>query len=138
MNNGWITLHRKLINSPVFKDPLALKLWIYLLLSANHKDGEYMLGNQVIKIPKGSLMAGRVSLQKHTDINQHKIDRLLKLFVNLKIVEQQTFSKYRLISITKWDLYQNREQQLSSSRAAVEQQLSTNNNVNNVNKVNKK
>ena len=138
MTGGWITLHRKLLDSPLNSDSQAFHLWIHLLLKANHRDGEFILGSQVIKIPKGSLMTGRLSLQKATGINQHKIDRLLKLFVNMQIIEQQTFTKYRLVSITNWGQYQDREQQVSSKCATDEQQMSTNNNVNNDNNVNKK
>ena len=138
MHTGWITLHRKLINSPVFKDPLALKLWVYLLLSANHKKGSHMVGNQVVIIPRGSNLTGRKSLSQATDIQESKVERLLKMFEKCGKVEQQTFTKYRLISITNYDMYQSSEQQVNSKRTASEQQVNTNNNGNNGNNGNNK
>lgn len=138
MDTGWITVHRKLLDSAIFSDPLALKLWIYLLLKANHKKGQYIIGNTVIEIPRGSLLTGRKALSKATDIHESKIQRVLKLFEMCDQIEQQTRSKYRLISITNYDSYQNCEQQVNSKRTASEQQVNTNNNENNVDNGNNK
>jgi hypothetical protein len=135
---GWIALHRKLLSSPIAKKPDAMLLLIHLLLSANHKDGQFILGNQAIDIPKGSLMTGRKSLSKSTGLHQSKIQRLLLLFEKMQIIEQQTKTKYRLISIINWEQYQSIEQQLNNKRTTTEQQLNTNNNDNNVNNGNKK
>lgn len=111
-----------------------MHLWIHLLISANHADGKTMIGNQSVLVPRGSLATGRISLARDTKINQSKIERLLKLFEREKQIEQQTFSKYRLISITNYDLYQSGEQQVNSKRTASEQQVNTNNKNNNDNK----
>ena len=138
MSGGWVKIHRKLLKSPLAKNADAMHLWMHLLLTVNHEDGQFILGNQVINIPKGSLMTGRISLQKTTGLNQHKVDRLLKLFVNMGFIEQQTYSKFRLVSITNWGQYQDREQQVSNRRAASEQQVSTNKKVKKVKKVKKK
>jgi hypothetical protein len=128
MNNGWISLHRKLLKSPIFKDAHAVQLWVYLLLSVNHKDGEFLVGNTLVKIPKGSMLTGRKALAKSTGINEHKVDRLLKMLKKCDQIEQQTFTRYLLISITNWDKYQDGEQQMSNDCATTEQRLSTNNN----------
>lgn len=133
MSQGWVCVHRKLMQSPIFQDSVAVHLWVHLMLSANHKEGQAIIGNDVITVPKGSLLTGRKSLAKAINSNESKIERVLKVFEKLKQIEQQTFSKYRIISITKWDEYQGGEQQTNSKRTASEQQVNTNNNVNNVN-----
>jgi hypothetical protein len=51
------------------------------------------------------------------------------------MIEQQANNKSRLISITNYDSHQASEQQVNSKRTADEQQVNTNNNVNNDNKV---
>ena len=137
-NNGWVSIHRKIIDSPVFQDSQAVHLWLYILLSANHKEGKVMRGNNVIVIPRGSFLTGRKSLSKATNISESKIQRLLKLFEIEGQIEQQTNSQYRVITICNYDKHQDSEHQLNSKRTATEQQLNTNNKVNNDNKVNKK
>lgn len=46
--NGWISLHRKMIESEIWeKPPLYIKVWIYLLLSAQHSDYKGLKRGQV-------------------------------------------------------------------------------------------
>lgn len=136
-NRGWVSFHRKTVDAPFYKDSEAVHLWFHLVLSANHKDNKTMVGQTIVAIPRGSLLTGRKSLSSATGIHESKIQRLLKLFEKNEQIEQQTFTKYRLISITNYNEYQDSEQQVNSSRTATEQQLNTNNNDNNANHVNK-
>jgi len=131
IDQGWITIHRKIKDSAIYRDSQAVHLWIHLLLSANHKENKMLIGNKVIEIKRGQILTGRKSLSSATGINEHKIDRLLKTFEKCDQIKQQTFSKYRVVSIVNYDSHQSNEQQVSNSSAASEQQVSTNNNVNN-------
>jgi len=134
---GWIKLHRKILENPIFKNPDAFMLWVQLLLRANHKDGKFMLGNQVIDIKRGQIMTGRKSLSTYTGLSESKIERLLKCLEIEQQIEQQTFTKYRLISITNYNKYQGVEQQVDNNRTTTEQQPNTNKNDNNENNENK-
>ena len=129
VNQGWISIHRKIKDSAIYKDSQAVHLWLHLILSANHKTNNILIGNQTIEVPRGSLLTGRKSLASATGIHESKVQRLLKLFEKERQIEQQTFSKFRLISITNYNSYQDNEQQVNSKRTATEQQLNTNNNV---------
>jgi hypothetical protein len=136
-SQGWISLHRKILDNPLFKDPKALTLWVYILLRANHQSTKIIIGNKTIPINRGQFLTGRKSLAEATGINESKIERLLKLFESELQIEQQKKSKYRLISITKYDEYQDIEQQTNNKRTTTEQQLNTDNNGNKVNNDNK-
>lgn len=133
---GWISLHRKLLEHPLFQDPPAFMLWVQLLLRANHKDNKVMIGNQFVDVNRGQLITGRKALAKYTGLSESKIERLLKLFESEQQIKQQTFTKFRLISITNYNQYQDGEQQLNNKRTTTEQQPNTNNNDNNENKKN--
>ena len=137
-HQGWISLHRKILDNPLFKEPKALTLWVYLLLRANHKDTKAIIGNLSIDIKRGQFLTGRKSLAEATGIQESKIERLLKLFENEQQIEQQKKSKYRLISIVKYESYQGDEQQTNNKRTTTEQQLNTDNNVNKGNNENKR
>ena len=56
---GYIKLHRKLMDSAVWGDPLYLKLWLYCLMKSTHKEREVILGNQVITLKPGEFITGR-------------------------------------------------------------------------------
>jgi hypothetical protein len=48
--NGWISLHRKIKESPIFmKPPEWLKVWIYLLLEVDHQTGEGFFTWEIIQ-----------------------------------------------------------------------------------------
>lgn len=129
---GWIKLHRKLLNNPIFTNSEALHLWIYLLLNANHQDNEFYFNMTKVTVEKGQLITGRKKLAEATGINQSKINRILKMLKSEQLIEQQTNNRYSIITIVKWLKYQESEQlieqQMNNKRTTDEQQMNTNKN----------
>lgn len=64
MDDGWIKLHRKFLDSPIFANMHLCRLWIYCLLRANWKDSKWLVPGTLreIKVPAGSFLTGRESL----------------------------------------------------------------------------
>jgi hypothetical protein len=110
-----------------------------MLLRANHKENKVTIGNQVIKLKRGQFVSGRKKISQDTGVQESKVTRILSVFKNEQQVEQQSFSKFSLFSMVNYDKYQSFEQQsdvkVNSKRTADEQQMNTDNNVNNVNKL---
>lgn len=134
---GWIKVHRKILENPIFKKPDAFLLWMYLLLKANHAEAKIAVGNSTVLVKRGQVFTGRKSLSEQTGLSESKIERLLKFFKNEHQIEQQTFTKYRLISIVNFDTYQSTEQETDNNRTTTEQQSDTNKNDKNEKKNNK-
>ena len=128
---GWVKIHRQLKEKAYYKDSEFVHLWLHLLLCANHCNGEYLNGYEIIKLNKGQFITGRKKLSLETGISESKIERILKVFESEQQIEQQTNSRNRLISIVSWDKYQETEQQKNRKRTASGQQVNTNNNDNN-------
>jgi len=126
--SGWIKIHRQLKEKAYYKDSEFIHLWLHLLLCANHANGEYLNGYEIIKLKKGQFVTGRKKLSLETGISESKIERILKVFESEQQIEQQTNSRSRVISILLWDKYQQTEQQVDSKWTANEQQVDTNNN----------
>lgn len=138
MEQGWIKLHRELLDNPVVtKDNDYLAVWIYLLLEATHSEVKRDFNGEFITLKKGQLITGRKSINSILKISESKIQRILKTFESEQQIEQQTNGKGRLISILNWDKYQKSEQQIeqqvNSERTTSEQRVNTNKNVKNVN-----
>jgi len=53
MNQGWIKLHRKILDSSIWIDPLQLRAFLWLLLSANHKPRKIYIRNIRAEITVG-------------------------------------------------------------------------------------
>lgn len=100
-------------------------------MSANWHEKRLKLKNsdRFIDIMPGQILTSRVTLSKETGIHRSKLERILKAFENEQQIEQQTFTKYRVITILNWIDYQSseqqNEQQTSNKRATNEQQMST-------------
>jgi hypothetical protein len=131
-NTGFIKIFRSIMDKGWYKDSECVALWLHLLLKANHKGAEFMLGYSIVKLLPGQFVTGRKALSQETGIKESKIERILKLFEIEQQIEQQTNSRNRIITIVSWDCYQNSEQQVDSPRTASEQPVDTNKNNKNV------
>lgn len=136
---GYIKTYRKLMDSAVWQDPHYLKLWMYCLMKASHKEREILIGSQIVKLNQGEFVTGRKSLTD--DLNKGmkpslKLSELtwwryLNNLEKFEMLNIKKTNKYSIISIVNWCLYQETEQQLNNNRTTVEQQLNTNKNVKN-------
>ena len=139
---GWIKLHRKLLDNPIImKDNDHLAVWIYLLLNATHTEYDTLFKGKRTTLQPGQLITGIISIEKKLGINRSKVQRILKLFENEKQIEQQTTSQNRLISIVLWNEYQQldkqNEKQVTNECKTSDKRVTTNNNVKNINNGNK-
>jgi DNA-binding transcriptional regulator YhcF (GntR family) len=140
MSKGWIMLHRQLLENPIIRKPQYCHLWITLLLKAAHTKSEFIWNNRKHTLLAGQLMTGRKALSRETGIHESTVTRTLDYLESEQQIEQQTFTKFRVITIKNWDKYQHpqrNEQQANSRRTTSEQQANTYNNVNNGNNDNK-
>lgn len=147
---GFISLHRKLMENPTWADPNYLKLWIYCLFKASHKEHQQLVGNQIVILERGQFVTGRKALfedmnrgVKHDQqLSEKTWSRYLKNLEKWQMLTIKVTNKYSVITIVNYEVYQGvfnkvdhqSDQQLTNSCPSNDQQLTTNNNVNNVNK----
>ena len=111
MSNGYIKLHRKILDNPVvMKSSDHLAVWMFLLLNATHKEYDVIYEGERITLQPGQLITGRKVISKQLKINESKIQRILKTFKIEQQIEQQTNPRCRLISVLNWSEYQQSEQ----------------------------
>ncbi len=88
---GWIQLHRKILDNPIVcRDSETLAIWIYLLLNATHKETTAIFKGQKITLKSGQLITGILSISEKLKINKDKVQRTLKSFEADKQIEQIT------------------------------------------------
>ena len=142
-NNGWIKLHRKIIDSAVFENPKILKLWIWCLCKASHKGYESMVGNQIVVLQEGQFIFGRKKASSELKIIESMVYKYIKLLEKLEMINIKSNNKFSIITIEKWAFYQfdndeeqqQKEQQRNNKGTTKEQQRNTNKNVKNVKNV---
>jgi len=125
MRNGWIKLHRKLLDNPIAQKPAYAWLWTTLLLLANHKENKFMWNEKIIIIKNGQLITGREELSKKSGIPPTTIERILQTLENGHQIEQQKTTKFRLITIVKWKEYQSMDSKTDNKRTTNGQQTDT-------------
>lgn len=142
---GWISLHRKLMDNPIYSNAFMLKLWIHCLMKASHKEHKHLVGNQMVKLEPGQFVTGRHALavefnkgaKKDEVVSAITLWRWLKSFEEWQMLNIKTTTKYSIVTVINWSEHQQNEQQMNNKRTTDEQQVNTNNNVNNANKENK-
>ena len=134
MSQGWIKVHRKLRDNPLFtaKKSQWLLVWMWLLMSVNHKSKRIIVGTGAIVIEAGSVLTSRDKIAKATGVNRSTVERCLKYLENEHQIEQHTTRSYRIISIPNWKKYQSIESALelasNQTEASRESGVSTNKN----------
>lgn len=137
MNNGFIFIHRKLKENPIYNNSVALHVWIECLLRAAHKDTEFYQGRIKISLKAGQFVMGRDEFGKTIGqsgsttwywINRFKVDNMIDI---------STSKKGTVVTIINWVKYQKPDSQVDRSRTDNEQHfrqiVNTYNNVNNIN-----
>lgn len=128
-DEGWIKLHRKILDNPVFKDSEAFHLFSYLLLRANHKRNRFLFNQQEMELQRGQLVTGRAKISKDTRPSDRKIRTRLELLKNLGILTSKTTNRFSIITICNYDYYQDTKiNERPAERPTNDQQTTTNKN----------
>lgn len=133
---GWIKLHRQLLNWEWYDEPDTFRLFLHCLLKANHKDSNYR--GQIVKA--GSFLTSRELLSNETGLSIQKVRTSLERLELTKEVTTKKSKKGTVLQIVKYSSYQgdnqqdNQQSNQSSNQIAtnkqptVNQNLTTNNN----------
>ena len=125
-DQGFIIIWRKILENSFCKDNSEkLGFWIILLLSASHKPNDFFLGQQKISLNRGQFLTGRKKLSQITNVSETQCERYLTCLENEQQIGQQKTSKYRIITIHKYNNYQKLDKSLDSRRTADGQQTDT-------------
>lgn len=129
MTIGWIKLHRALGKHPIASDPHSISVWVHLMLMANFAPSKKLVNGRMMEIGAGQLITSRKSLSEKTGVQESKVERILKMLESEQQITQHGASKFRVISIVNWEMYQGdeqqSEQQMNTKRTAGEQQVNT-------------
>ena len=141
---GYIALHRKLMDSWVSEDPMALALWVRMLMEATHKGRERVHKGKVYKLNAGEFLFGLERWSEKTGISREVIRKRVKLFEDSGMITYSKHPKISVISVVNWGSYQidntlrtPSEHPQNTLRTPSEQEYNNGNNVNNVNNGNK-
>lgn len=133
MDTGFITLHRKITENPIWENSQLMHLFLTLLLWANHEEKKTLFNGKVEIIGRGQLITGRFKLAEATGIPAGSIPRYLDTLRKLEIINTKSNNKFTLITIIKYSEYQTKKEKVNTKpnnqRTPSEHPVNTNNNV---------
>ena len=94
---------------------------MFLLLKANHKDGSFHIGTQVVEVKRGQLVTSQKKLCKQFNWSNSKLRNYLKTAKNASMIHTETTSKKTPLTILNYDSYQD----VSTEKAFKKHQIST-------------
>jgi hypothetical protein len=131
MLDGWIKLHRALVNWEWYTTPNMVHFWIHCLLLANHDDGFW----KGIPVKKGQFISGRKSLSANTGLSEQQIRSCINRLILTNEITIQSTNEYSVFTLISWEKYQLEEavnqpsnQRSTSDQPAINQRSTTNKN----------
>lgn len=111
---GWIKLHRQVIENGWLKNHSLWILWSYILLKATHTECKVKIAIQKnsgtmtreINLEAGQLMFGRKKAALDTGLSEQNIRTALKHLKCLKNITVESTKNYSIISVVNWTHYQ--------------------------------
>lgn len=135
---GWIKLHRKILDNAIFDNADLLKVWIWCLLKATHEDYTQIVGLQTVELTKGQFITGRFKGAEELKLNPSTFYKYLKVLEKLNMIVLNSNNKMTVVTVANWGKYQLDEnescQQNNNNVTTKEQQSNTNKNNKNVKK----
>ena len=132
---GWIKLHRKILDNPIFLKPDLYQLFSYCLLRANHSEKKIIWNSKEEILEKGCFITGRKVIAGATGQSESAVYRKLKVLEKLNMITLKSNNKYSVVKVLNYSVYQGEEneseQPLNNQRTTTEQPVNTDKNVKN-------
>jgi DNA replication protein DnaD len=107
MSNGWIKLHRDIMDHWVFSNPEYLQAWIGLLIMANHKTKTWLYNDNIVIIKRGEIVSSMTKLAGRWKWSRNKMRHFLGLLEKDEMIERKSNHNYTHLSICNYDTYQH-------------------------------
>ena len=126
---GWVQIHRDLLDNELWSDKPFTKgqAWVDLLLLANHRDKNALLGNCTELVERGSLITSELKLMESWGWGRKKVKLFLNFLESQKMIERNANNKRTAITIVNYGFYQDcdleKEQQKNIKGTAKEQRM---------------
>lgn len=131
--NGWIKIHRKMVNWEWYQDHNVRLVFLHLLLKANYKEKRWK--GEIVN--RGQLITSRKNLAKEVGLSERQVRTALFKLKTTGEVSIKTTSRFSIITVEKYAFYQDvddeidqridqqDDQQSTSNRPAIDQRATT-------------
>lgn len=130
--DGWVRLHRILMDKPIWKcsTPQQKAILITLLLMVNHEDSEWEWQGNKFKVNPGQTITSLDNIVKEAGkgISVQNVRTALDKFEKYGFLTNKSTKTGRLITVENWELYQSNENNQQSNKQRGNKGLTPNKN----------
>ena len=127
---GWIKLHRQILEWEWYSDNNCFRVFLHLLLKANHKEKRF----KGIELKVGSIVTSRDLLARETGLSSQQIRTALNKLISTNEITSVTSSQGTILQIVSYEKYQIATNEITNEQPTSNQQVTTNKNVKKENK----
>lgn len=125
VEEGYIKIFRKIMDWKWWSDAVMVKVFLWMLLNANWKDGTF----NGETIPRGSFVTSRRTMNKELNISEQQARTILNRLKSTHEITTRTTSKYTVITLNNYEMYQGINQvinqQITNNQPTDNQQITT-------------
>ena len=104
MGEGWVKLHRSIIDWEWYSDQNTTRLFLHLLITANHEPKKWR--GKVIG--RGQILTSRAKLSEQTGLSERQIRTSIKRLKSTNEVTSESTKKETVLTVCNYDTYQSR------------------------------
>lgn len=105
---NYIKINRKILDWEWWDDINTQRLFLYMLLKANWKDGKY----KGLYVPRGSLTSTVRKLSEDTCLTIDEVRTALKHLKSTNEIKSKSYGKFTLFTIQNYNTYQDKESEM--------------------------
>jgi hypothetical protein len=132
MSNGWIKLHRQLLDHDIWTQESFTRgqAWVDLLLLANHSENSFRVRGNLVFVSRGEVARSEDSLAQRWKWSRNKVRRFISELSEktAQQIEQQKSPILSKIRIINYNLYQSNDKDDTTDDTTERQQKDTNKN----------
>jgi hypothetical protein len=123
--SGWIKLHRQILEWEWYSDNNCFRLFLHLLLKANHKEKRF----KGIELKVGSIVTSRDLLARETGLSSQQIRTALNKLISTNEITSITSSQGTVLQIVSYEKYQVATSEITNEQPTSNQRVTTNKNI---------
>lgn len=116
MSEGWVKLHRCLLDKPIWNCSTSEQksIFITLLLLANRSEKEWEWQNKKFKCQPGQLVTSSTNLAKAAGCSRQNVRTALARFKKYEFLTYESTKTGILVTVVNWEKYQAKPEELTN------------------------
>jgi DNA-binding transcriptional regulator YhcF (GntR family) len=133
MSTGWVKIHRKLVDWEWYNDVNTTRVFLHLLIIANHKNKSW----RGIEVKRGQRLTSVSKLAKEVNLSERNVRTAIKHLKSTNEVTSYSSAQHTVFTIVNYESYQEVTSEVTNGRQTSDKQVTTNKNDKNDKNVNK-